>query len=354
MNNSFTLLFILSIVIITIGIVSLLIFILKRIYKGPEKPIFSNAPNENFNKLYKTLYDKHINELEKMRKKIRPKIIGLIISSVIFFLLFIIIDSKDYSNNSIELCILFFNIIVAFYCYKSSMNDRYKYKDYYKKNIITNFIKLVNESLNVRYEKSSIDKKTFNTIYNKYIDAKFDKIIPTKFDMQKYMDGYLDNTISFSLSEISTEYTFYTANNKKNTELLFGGIFSCTNFDKNINTSIKILTNNSNVNNKLEMDYTKFEQYFDVSCEDKILATRLLTAEIMDYLLTFYTLFNIPFEIIIKNNNIYIRFYTYFKFEPTYLSVSLNKEELFIQYSILDFILNVTKKVNNILKDFEI
>ena len=57
------------------------------------------------------------------------------------------------------------------------------------------------------------------------------------------------------------------------------------------------------------MDSEEFEKIFDVFSKDKILAMQILTADVMESLIKFKNKYDIDFEIVLMNNNIYLRFF---------------------------------------------
>ena len=64
--------------------------------------------------------------------------------------------------------------------------------------------------------------------------------------------------------------------------------------------------------------------------------------------------YKIKFEIVLKNNNIYIRFNTGVMFEPNILKKSNDMKTLWIYYNVLKFVATVTIKINKLLKDVQI
>ena len=81
---------------------------------------------------------------------------------------------------------------------------------------------------------------------------------------------------------------------------------------------------------------------------------QILTHDIMEELVQFYNTYKIEFEIIVKNNNIYIRFNTGVMFEPNILKKANSINTLWIYYNVLRFTINVTEKINKELKDLEV
>ena len=135
------------------------------------------------------------------------------------------------------------------------------------------------------------------------------------------------------------------------------GIFSVTKLNSYLTNEIRIKPNEYSFNNnynRVEMDSKDFEKFFDVYSNSKILAMEILTHDIMEELVHFYNTYKIKFEIILKNNNIYIRFNTGVMFEPNILKKSNDMKTLWIYYNVLKFVTNVTIKINKLLKDIQI
>ena len=68
--------------------------------------------------------------------------------------------------------------------------------------------------------------------------------------------------------------------------------------------------------------------------------------------LNFYD--KIKYEIVIKENKIYLRFFTGSMFEPRIYGKALDKVLITTYYSILSFIIDVTSKINKEIQNFEI
>ena len=139
--------------------------------------------------------------------------------------------------------------------------------------------------------------------------------------------------------------------------LVYEGIFSVTQLDIYLSDEIRIEKNKYSLKldcNKVEMDNNEFEKYFDVYSHSNILAMQVLTHDVMEELVQFYNTYKIKFEIIMKNHNIYIRFDTGVMFEPNILKSSNDQNTLWIYYNILQFVTNVTIKINTLLKNLEI
>lgn len=82
---------------------------------------------------------------------------------------------------------------------------------------------------------------------------------------------------------------------------------------------------------------------------------QLLTADVMELLINFYEITNIKYDIIVRNNNIYLRFYTGAMFELKSLkNEAVNKEVLQKYYKVLQFSYELADKLINIINDTQI
>ncbi len=82
---------------------------------------------------------------------------------------------------------------------------------------------------------------------------------------------------------------------------------------------------------------------------------QLLTADIMQELIDFQKNNNIKFDIAIRNNNIYLRFYCGSMFELTSLKKGIIEEKAFHKYfDITNFTYNLSKKLIDVIEETEI
>jgi len=138
-------------------------------------------------------------------------------------------------------------------------------------------------------------------------------------------------------------------------EIGFKGLFVVIECNKDINSYVMIKGKGLKYiqDDYIDMDSEVFNEYFNVFSDDKILAMRLLTPDIMEMLVEYREKYNLQFEIAIRNNKIYIRFFTGDLFEPSIFGDPMNKELLITYYCVLEFSLELTKKVNKVLEDLE-
>lgn len=140
-------------------------------------------------------------------------------------------------------------------------------------------------------------------------------------------------------------------------KIKYEGIFSVSKLNYYVDNELRIYNSPYAINstkNKVEMDSSDFEKYFNVNSSSEILSMQILTHDVMDDLVNFYKEYNIDLEIVIKGNNIYIRFDTGAMFEPNILKKSTDMNTLWVYYKIIKFITNFTNKTNKLIANLDI
>ncbi len=304
--------------------------------------------SKEFKKIYHYIETNYAKEVEKNRKTLlKSIIICLVLFIISFSLLLFLRQTLDIkSKNGYGILGLLFIPLVIYYTYKYKKYNT-AYLQVFKSKIIHNFVNYINPNL---YYHQYGGKH----LLHYYLDAKFKGHPFSRFVTDDYIEGYLDNSTNIEMCNISLE------NVNENGELLnlvYEGIFSVTQLDIYLSDEIRIEKNKYSLKldcNKVEMDNNEFEKYFDVYSHSNILAMQVLTHDVMEELVQFYNTYKIKFEIIMKNHNIYIRFDTGVMFEPNILKSSNDQNTLWIYYNILQFVTNVTIKINTLLKNLEI
>ena len=261
--------------------------------------------------------------------------------------------------------------ILSFILFNSSVvllfvNQKYKrkYIKVYKDEIISNFIKGLYPNLTYKtteaYETLGIEAR------KSYEKANFDGRTFNRFFTDDYIQGNTENDVKFQMCDINVQQVTRSGKHT-NVETLFQGMFAYMDCKKTLNTYIRITNKNvgnldesiMNVtggifkgNDRVETDHAEFEEIFNVYSEDKILTLRLLTTDTMEYLAEFYK--KLKFEIVIKENHIFFRFFTGPMFEPKIFGKSMDKEYLFTCYSALKFMNEITNRLNKLLEEVEL
>ena len=311
-----------------------------------------------FETLYKRIYANKKGRLEKLRGVVRNiSILYLICFSFTIFgfpvgeMLIIFLGMNVHIGSNILFFLVLFSIpidIVLFIMYKNEMK---KYKDVYKEDVISNLVSLLNNNLTYTYGKNS-----GLGLVREYEKSGFDKFNFDKFITDDYIEGKIDRNLNIRMTDVIIKSVFENSRRRYEEEL-FRGIFAVVDSglyisDKSIAIYRSIYSNKSE--KKIEMDSSEFNSLFSVFSEDKMYAMEILTSDIMSLLIKYKKTYDLDFEIIINGTKIYFRFYINDMFEPKIFKNSLDKNVLFTYYSVIEFIIEVTSKMNKAVLETDI
>ena len=225
-----------------------------------------------------------------------------------------------------------------------SFKHRRIYKKIYKEQVISKFIRLVDKNL-----KYSMYGRVGDDMKNKYLVSDFEKKAFNRFESEDYVDGKIDGHIYTELAELNVDYAF-KKKRRRFREDLFKGIFAVIRSEKDIGAWVKVTKNRFSFfmpRNKMETDNAAFEKIFDVYTDNKAVAHQLIQGDMVSILMQFYKDYDLRFEVMFKENIIFMRFFTPSMFEPKLFGNSMDKKLLFTYYNIVKFISEVVNKVES-------
>ena len=209
---------------------------------------------------------------------------------------------------------------------------------------------------NNKYTKIYEESYKKEIIEADYKAAEFDNKVFNIFSSDDYLEGTLENDIFVKMCDLNIQNQTRTRT-KTHVEDIFQGIFVYTKSKKDIGTYVEILRNKRKIvelKEKIKMDSCEFEKYFDVYSDNNIITMQILTSDIMELLVEFYNKYQLDYEVVIKNNTIYMRFFTGPMFEPEIFVNSMDKQLLHVYFGTFQFIVEFSKKINEILQELEV
>lgn len=313
-----------------------------RMTKGNWKnKILKQEMSAIFEEIYEYVRINYTYELEVLRKELVKR---LIIAGIMLVISLSIGSIIWYKTEIEELGIY---AIIPALTYTAYIYTKYnkRYQNKYKEYVIQNFIRTMNCKLT--YE--NINNNKLDAFYR---DAQFQNVSYDEIESEDYVSGYVENT----LIELSDVILRKKTKSEKG-DVVYTCVFSHSHISKNIPQEVRI-RNNKNPskieNNRIELDSEQFEKCFDVFSDSRILAMEILTHDIMEEMIQFYNNSEINFEIVIKEDNIYIRYEVGDIFEGGIFKKSTNKNALWVCYNTLNFAINLTLKINKILEEKEV
>lgn len=291
---------------------------------------------KNFEEIYKKIYNEKNNKLEKTRKKYLHKKLIFISIAIILAIL------STFISPFITIFIAFIILIVIVI--------PTKFNEHYKDEIITTLVTEYDSSLSFTRQQS-IPSSLYKQAEFEHYDI---------YHSNDYISGKIDGIIPFELGDICTEDESTDSDGNRTTYTIFRGLFSAATFNQSINTTVKIRAGSTiagkllSNKEKMQMDSQEFEKLFNVYTLDKITAMRILTSDILDYMITFKKENKIKFELTLKQNKLYIRIHCQDMFESSILKNALDKRTLEKYYKYLDFMCQLNKKFYNVIESKEL
>ncbi len=274
-------------------------------------------------------------ELSKKKRKV----------SIIVVIIILIIDALIlYKIRTFSLFVIMPIFIIDIFIYIISQiatngedieqfnND---YKEKFVNKMLENFIEDLDYIPLKGLSRNVFDEAKYGGSYNKYYS---DDYFEGKINNQKIVMA--DLNVQEEIKKKDKD-----GNETTETTTIFNGLFGKINLSKSINTTIYVTRAYGFFNEqKLEMDSYEFEKAFSVYAENKITAMQLLTSDVQEDILELYNKYKIDFNIIIRNDKMYVLFETGSMFEI--FSTRNNPNEVLEEYfEIMKFIYKLVDKI---------
>ena len=319
---------------------------------------------KNFEDLFKEIEEnqeikKSWQEAREEQKKMN-KIRGIIaIITIVLGLGFIILkmNLNSYKECNAFLIIpslffIFFVNLIAFVitCLISKKQNAYKleFKQVIIKKLIDNFYDNLEYYPLKEMPERIYEKPNYNEYYNEY-------------HSEDYFEGQIKNKYYIDMAEVFTEHVETHTDSEGNTHTtrttIFHGLFAKVTSEKSITSELRIVQDKIGKYNKnrLNMDSSEFEKYFDVITDNKIIAMQLLTADVMEEMIEFENKTNMKYDIVVKENEIYLRFHCGDMFEPQSVRKGIiNKAQLEKYFYMLNFTYNLSNRLIELINETEI
>lgn len=348
-----------SIVSMTNVILGLIIVIFSIIaIKG--KKITKVEYTSEFNDIYKKIEIFFDEKQNMIKKKLIISTICFFASSILLFVMFFNtfswINATFVENMPTLNKVLYFSSsgILALLAILSMVNIikiQNKNRNIYETVIIPTLVNGVEE--NLIYNKK-IENKAKN-VEKRYLLSGFEEKKYDKFYCEDFVIGQLNNEIPFEMVDIDVKRRM--ENQPDEYEEAFKGIFAVSQVNKDVCEEIKISPDKFKIfdsRNRMQIDSSLFEEKFDIYSTDRMAVARIFTVDLMEEMIEFYEKYKIDFEITIKKNIVFLRFFTGNMFEYKNLRMMANKRQLFLYYNVLKLVIDVTKGISSVINEMEI
>ncbi|MEE3342525.1 MAG: DUF3137 domain-containing protein [Bacilli bacterium] len=308
-----------------------------------------------FDKKFEKFYDELVNEeshFSKLKNEMKNESLRNILVVSILIVIGVVVlfyAVSNMINSSMYYFVPIAYVLIAFFI-KNKFCGNDKQLEYIlksKERIMNGILKLSDKNA-VYYKNSSIGSEIYD-------EAEFEKYDRYTSDFSVF--GKLNNDYSYNFGDVKTEYLEGNVKYHKYTNL-FQGLFVYVDCPNKFKDSIYI----KNMDNiffrktgyykvpskkmKVEFDSLDFDKEFDVYTSNKKVVIELLNSNIREVFINFRKEMNIRFEMTIKDDKIYYRFFcgNFFKINK-YSSNPLNKKAIYNYYKAIDFCLSISEKL---------
>lgn len=348
-------------IIVLVACFILIITIVIVIVQINSKKAMQEMQVEGFEEFYNNLINSNNDELylawdaanrENVKRKRIATMICSIVDAIIVLALVIPYFIEGEGNNFLggiisALAFVLISNLFIFLILKVVYNKETRnYQKIYKKNVISNIINSFYSDLEYLPNSEMPENVYRNLKYERY----------DKYKSEDYFTAKINNKYNLEMAEVVTQETEEMTDSEGNIttteKTVFHGLFAKINVNKRIIEELRIMPNGElffySKNRKITMDSGNFEKYFDVATSDKIVTMQLFTADVMEELVEMRKTLGIIFDIIIRNNQLYLRFHLGTIFEPGTLKTKGFDKDLIKQYY---YALKVTYTIANKLID---
>ncbi len=302
---------------------------------------------EGFGTLYTRLYNENKEELEQLRLKSKEETKKILYGVLAVFVGFIVLSFLGLGIFLIPVIMITMVVLIIKTVKNGAAKESptFQYKKLFKEKIIVPLITNIFEGAEYRpnegWTKAQYREGGYREIIDRYSSE--DLIISPI----KLKEG-TESTIEFC--EVHTERESRDKDGNTSYTTIFHGLASKMKIDKDLGTEIYIKRNWSVMNkNKIKLDSTEFEKKFDVESEDKIMAVRVLTADVMAEMVDINNKYGYSFEIHIIRDTIYMRVFTGEVFEPNIFKDSMEYQTLEKYYMVIQAMMSLSTHIYKVI-----
>ena len=289
---------------------------------------------ESFENLYNQIYTSCKERLKEVKDKNNMFLLVVGIVLIIINLIIVLIPNTRYLIGltlSLAVCVLMILMI----------SGNKNYRKIYKDNVIEGLVKAYNEKF--YYSPTNGISRV------EYGLARFDNKVDEYFSEDRIF-GTLEKGDNFQLAEVATyeisKVKDSEGNEREEKTQTFRGMFGIVRLEKNTLSNIYIASNSQfrKFNkNRLEIDSSLFEEYYDCITNDKVTAMRIFTSELIEKYIEIVKDNKYGFELKIIDNMIFFRYKTNQLFEPPMFSSGLDKSFIRKNYKVIYYPLEIMK-----------
>lgn len=297
----------------------------------------------DFELLYKNIYEISNPELVKIKnnnKKLRFKKLGL--PAIVFFILLYIWSKTQLYILFLLIAPVFFYLFITIISVLASQSS--KIEEVFNEKVIPQLVS--GYDVNLKYKSSiGLEEKVYvDGFWENYDEYRSNDMISGE------KNGY-----SVDMARVDTIVNIRNSDGEEKHRKIFGGTAAVTSIHKNLKGITRISSDKGALSKifddsqRIEMDSSEFEQYFDVYSDNKIETMQILTSDFMEIMIEYVRKTGINLEMTLLDNKFYIRFTKYlFNF------MDLDHDKLKDSFETIDSMYKVMFDLLNIIEKIEL
>lgn len=328
-----------KILIVVLLIVVTIYDIKKRIYNGKMFKRIKESEDGNFEYIYNQIIrDPEFDLVKRENRKNLVKRITFIISIVLMIVIAVIIPSinkvkinSEYNAFTVSGVVIF---CIGYFITRTKVSN-------YKSLVIQKIMLAINP--NVKYQ--GINNKCFGELY---VDAGFNGSSANRQYITDYIEYTNDSGDEIKIADVHLQDS--GSGSKSKTHNVFEGIVARVERKNSVSANILIEKNNLLKRKNRVISEDEFERYFDMYSEDGNNANLIINSAVKNGLLSLYEKYGIMFEISLKGNSLYIRFFTGGIFENKIVPFrTLGKKRLYRDYLMFNSVVAMINRINELV-----
>ena len=332
-----------SVLLFKILIVVILGFVIfcegkKIIYNRKMFKRIKESEDGNFEYIYnKIIRDPEFDLVRSENRKNVVKRIIFVICTVLMFVVAVIIPSikqveinSEYNAFSVGGVAIF---CIGYFITRTKVSN-------YKSFVIQKIMLAINPS--AKYK--GINNECFGKIYCYDFDGSYAN--------RQYVTDYIEYTNIFDdeIKIADVHLKNKESGRKSKTHDVFEGIVARIDRKNRVSANILIEKNKLLKRKNRISSEDEFERYFDIYSEDDNSANLIINSEVKNELLSLYKKYGIMFEIALKENSLYIRFFTGGIFENKIVPFrTIDKKRLYRDYLMFNSVLAMINRINELI-----
>lgn len=300
-----------------------------------------------YNKFVEIMKDSNINNMKDECKNNNRSIILICISCIIVILGVIAVILCRPIENILKIYPILLLLIILITILITVIIDVINKPSKYKVDVAKNFLTSIDSD--IKYENSFENILDVHKICEDiYIPSGFRDSNSDITKVTDYMEYNVARDRSVKIATLHLEK--HTKGKRKRVHHIYDGFIAKMTRERYIENEILIERKKRFKHENMVNDLSdEFEKYFDVYAKSGTNVHSILSQSVQEQLVSLYKEYGTMFEISLKGNNIFIRFFNGGLFESIVYSRNYSKENLYREYIIFTNILEIIKKISEIL-----